>query len=1731
MAQTLPGVTILLGTSAADASANTRGTDNAHPYVAWQLPAGFTQRRFNVRVASAEPGGWAYTTSGIQTTSDRQFQFPFGVGLNNNFAGLCTVSVALSQVSSGEMEWVSEPAYFVYDPILERLYNSGQVTVTWHAGTNPDALPSPGGRLFHLQIARDPLFANLVYEIDDLSQFQGATVVHPVPVEDFVPGLDRTYFYRVRQSDSLDFGAWSRVHCFSNYLDVPPTVTILDVTDLNTDDGDHLITLYIEDPDSDQVFVSLSYEVPTDEDRQPLSFTDSPLVVPTGTRYLLWRTRRSFPDDDVVNDVVLYATAYNRQFGGPEAFYGPITLDNTQVPDPGGGFGANALSYPIVAHLARRPSSDLVQVQPADGVLGVRQFQWQEAEYPVYAGPYLWPQAAMIAPLESRNDADDAGGGGFRGWNSVIKGCWDANTRSALLAGYTTVSFPSGGGQLNPHATANRWLFTSPIDYHGQTDAWPRPFNSREMTRVSMLSGYLDFNGNVVHYPDGYDWDARPDWHAGREVYVTGDAWVQLAHLGRSEYPVCSICAGRHWVPVADGHGYTRTACSNPDCLDGFDHGQPPEMAHGRARMSAYLRPVWYRLSHLGLDWLLDGEDLSGLPVYLPPPPQQTSGETAWAVAGYLGVFPDATDAAQGYPTDGQITLPTAYDDGPGKPVSGEHGPLRDSFFWGVDPDSHPGHANRPQPPQAWNVLVGGQIGRIYQAYPLSFRFLQAWWDAYNTVHFRATGSQTSMYHLQVARYTEGGTLGAWSDVLGDNMVYDAAARRYLVPPLTFYAYWNTSSRALFPAGGRYKLRVRQYDVLSHSFSDWAYSGDFQILADTPNPVSVTSLDYEPWSKRVTIAFRLDDTQAERYTLTRYWYSSDDGITWRSISAGDISGQTSYLSSTPGSNTHTLYWDTVNYALAAGDQYRVKIECLPVGWAERLTLPFFKWYAPTNPVTDPAEAKVQAILGRTDSFAWDADSDRWVKLGEPVYTPGQLRLLELERERVRNHSDDPLYPSGYYGLVDDQGQVIDASGYALWLDQTYAGDQTHGQSLARVNFAIDDLVNHDLPEAHAAIFAGEVACRKDLIDQGYYAEQHFQVDASGHVSETVITHPLVNQYNNVSPSGIDVTRYWRFRVQAVPEGPNGIYDDDGYLDPQDRTPLEAVYYRLELDPALSFASQARRRPLRTVLYNRDGQRLTVSRHQVPDFTARQNPAVDDPRDQAGPWDGEPSDEDLDQFSGTSGRSQRDTVTLGGSVKLPPDQLPGAQDADLLPDGQDQWGGTHYWWRVCAYNAIVGPVSARPRPLITGIQPYASQDIAVISYEAQAHPMVQTMSLTAYQVSTATTTPVWTDYTAIDHVSDRRAPDDTDTGTINQYAWVPSGGDRRRPAILYDPVKCQYVLFAAKQHFSHRWRPVQSRGMALPTVCEYEACWDSRAETAIYGPALALVDETLHLYLTAQSAGLPYLMRSTSTDADSFSDPQSLTGLGAGAYPSVVYLAGVYHLWYEKSDAGTVKIFYATSTDGLAFTPQNGGAAVYSASGGVGSPSVIRLNGAWVMYFSDLDSGVIASVVSDDGISWSSRQTEIVPRTILDDGVPVTGTPCYPCAYLDRYRGNEELFLLFNFLLPNGEGRIYRARLEDRTWSDGADGQIFGAAGHLTEVPASWEGTERACSVKMAVNGIAPDSDLKIRLLFEDYDPVEYEFHRRSEWVTAQNAESYGSYLDPVPWWYEQQLAQIPYMDF
>ena len=167
-------------------------------------------------------------------------------------------------------------------------------------------------------------------------------------------------------------------------------------------------------------------------------------------------------------------------------------------------------------------------------------------------------------------------------------------------------------------------------------------------------------------------------------------------------------------------------------------------------------------------------------------------------------------------------------------------------------------------------------------------------------------------------------------------------------------------------------------------------------------------------------------------------------------------------------------------------------------------------------------------------------------------------------------------------------------------------------------------------------------------------------------------------------------------------------------------------------------------------------------------------------------------------------------------------------------------------------------------------------------------------------------------------------------------------------------------------------------------------WDS---SVVFSPDVIWNGTGFLMYYVGDGSGFRQIGVAFSTDGihwtKSAHNPVIVHGPGVYdarfvRWPSVIYDNGVYKMWYTgETDVNATTPFlntveYATSTDGVHWTkyPGNPVFSGYTDSSGYTSamgPSVLKVNGTYLMAFGDFGNSIIGLATSTDGIHWSFSQ--------------------------------------------------------------------------------------------------------------------------------------------------------------
>lgn len=1667
------------------------------PMFRWTLPAGIVQRRFNIRISSIESGGLFIL--GEQVSSETLFQYPVGNPMTSMFLGLCEVEVAISSSSQAgaQFEYSSGIRYFVYDSVAESLYNRDRAILRWTNSTDNDA----GQALsYHLMVnEEDPTFLEPSRVIFDgmVQQSQsGSITTTDVPV---VTG--RSYFWKVRAYDGLDYSAFSLTNGFNNTSNIPPEISIDTVFVTGNDYGDVHIDFTINDYDfANVLFAKFEYTGGNAGSvRTIMSLLNPAMALNNGSHRVTWRSGRN---EKLVSasDYVIYAVPYDNVGSGQEAYHGPFSMDNERIGADPGGLGSPEIDFIVSGRMAKIEFHDVVPA-PASAItawLSSARHGYEDTDMPrVELNLSSWRGYSM-GRISS----------GFGYDNGTEERLYMAHGIAGGAYTRTTMNLDAG----DP-------LFTSGTSFFG-SDGWHIGIDERAFSRIGARFGYVRFISN--HFSDreqcqdcgGKGWRIQDLASNGDGTYSRTECpSCGGSRFGNVKTPMYEYCVSEYmpmedWFSPMDITHLSAMGAEVPDMLRGYQ----------------FIYGSWARHETI---WPKPKPQYENFPTTVLQRDATSLDNPRYGVKGVYAFMEGEVAMAKKYTHD--------YDPGPDrtKPVRGmihprvvtvrdEKGPLSlhigavasdyltgfgpsdgDVFAWRKDP-THRGERG------VWKIE--GEVGGTSRLEPLGIIYLQSGWDSYNTIHWQSTMSSVTRIHLQVAKFFSDDSHTDYADVISENSEYVPSARVHLVAPSMWHAYWDTAKRQMLEDGYDYRLRIRQYDISTNTSSKWIYSSKFNINMHSTNPPNIISTEYEPWSKRLYVTFRIDDSQYDTYDVTKMWYSTDGNV-FHVISNGDIGGQKHRLSSKADVNTHVVSWSTATYNLSPGDKYRIRMEVVPTRLKDGISSPALTFSKEFNPSAKVAELKIRDLCGQFQSYVYDMEAGSFEKVDPPIFMPGQIDRLKKEIETMEMTPP----PSGKYAFYSG-GTLVNPSGYQEWLGTELVPGITRDAILYNKAIELDGLINTELPYWQNRLHDAEMFVRKNLIDQGYYC--------NGFV-------------DNNPANGI-----FRFRVENMGFGESVTNPDGSYKIAYDSE--YEVYSRVQMDFFSSFDSQEGR-PLRDFILDKHGERIsggdpTRTEVELPDGTndLTRSPYVfrwdgvgDEPEK---PWNtGTKAGEPLYNTGETRPSQEKKRVFV--NFTIPKTSLPGEWSghyvsnsypsvSDTLPGGIGSFD-VKYRWRVSSYNILSGTAREVPRHAVSGLN-LSPQSNLRISYVMAADEELQTASLSAIYYCKNPSSFSWVEETELSFPTDR--PSGHEANDLeNTVIWTPYGKDRSRPCVCITESH-QYMMWYSKPDSYGDNGILHSRGKNPYSHGEYSISVPERAnmtlleysgDAAAYAPCVAKSSGLWHMWYTAMKAGQNRICHMSSADADSWGQRSDVSGLPSGCYsPCVVEVDGEYHMFYCRYSS-TSAIYHAVSSDGVAFAEINSGFPVVSSLSNLNTPSVIFSGGEYVIFYTkDEGSKSICSRTSPDGISWSSERTEIAGAF-------------NPWAVQDVQHGYPTLRIFYNRIV-SGVPRPFTSWLSPAWTNILSGGSIGSVVSGGTTVMSSRYGAAHQLDIAISSQYIEQglknatlDDTLRIAMVFSN-TASSRTYSRQSEWMDAMDDNDVDAVFEPSEFSYNSEMKYFDY---
>jgi hypothetical protein len=977
-----------------------------------------------------------------------------------------------------------------------------------------------------------------------------------------------------------------------------------------------------------------------------------------------------------------------------------------------------------------------------------------------------------------------------------------------------------------------------------------------------------------------------------------GKAAIRFMDVILSDKKVCSTCSGKGWV-AASG----RAAC--PVCggerfedvyVDGGGE-RLPVLAYGLSRyepLERWLAPLsrgrrsappfggqissrqtlfMYDSKRNSASWEAVG-DASGRTVQEDCPSASGGVNPRFDAAGHMAVKTEtAVEDPHAAPFQGVLGESVGFGDHV-SPAVGEIGHGMTEYVPGYSPSEAPGFCNRVEPTNRWErglYRMGGGVWKSADVQKLGMAYLQPEWDSYNLLHWRGTMGATTSVQLQVCRLLEDGSSTEYVDVILDGASFDMGANAWLATKGAFYDYWDTIGRQGLEPGFDYKMRIRQYDKTSNTFSSWVGSSKFKVGGGAPAAPNVISCEYEPWTGRLVITYSIDDVNGNMYNVMGLWYSV--GGDFLQVSMGDVMGDTDHLDSRTSPSAqggvHKLVWAAKGYISSPTQSCRVAIEIVPSKIVDGMSPPRLSFSADYNPAWKTGDDGVVSLSGKTQYYHYNPDTGETSVLAAPVRYPGGI---DLSMSRIEEFKSYPP-PSGLFAFLDASGNVADGAGYEGWMSAAVIPGVTRRDRLMDMEQELSGMID-GLPAYVDMRLDALSAARERLIDQGFYC----------------------NGFNGNSPEG----GVFDYRVLS---GASGLYD-----------PRCQVYCEFQLDPDPGFAS-ASGEPFRTLLFDKSGSRIhsddtTITSYSVPSGTVES--VVDN---NSYLWAGEVMDTGGDaEAEGEEAQKERIYTTL----TIPMAALPGEASGDLPPFGGSYAG--EYLWRARSYNLVTADDFSSASPEI--LSRAMSGSSLSVYFALWAPKGAGTFNMSKLEFRVSSSGAYLYDEAAVEW------PTDPPSGHEDELdVWTPLSRSRSRPSVVKTS-GMEYFMWYSKT--GSRGEPTLlharamspsragERSLALP-MGRYESLQEKFGISAAHSPCVAKFGSRWGMWFSAVKDGLNAIHVSWSEDASSWGDPVQVSGLPAGYSPWVSVSGSVATMCFARASGGLSVLSFAESLDGEVFS--------------------------------------------------------------------------------------------------------------------------------------------------------------------------------------------------------------------
>ncbi|MCK9279259.1 MAG: hypothetical protein M0P71_01335 [Melioribacteraceae bacterium] len=1635
------------------------------PVFTWTLPENITQKRYNIKIENIDNGDGLFILGEV-SSSDNFFEYPKGNPMTDRFLGLCRCEIAISSNTYGNFEYTSGYFYFVYDDVVEIMYNRDSVTLQWDNSYDPDGQSLS----YHIQVSTNPLFnqEDIIVDEDVNGNSSSQKTSKIINIQN-----EMTYYWRVKSFDGMDYSIYSKVNGFINSANSPPVLIINSVYVTNNQYKDVIINFTITDIDDEEFQINCYYIGGNAFSKSRMSLLNPIVIMNMGEHSITWRSSR---DEKLVEGEYLITLEVIDNSGFTDSKdFGYFHMDNSTSGEDSGGIGAIDISFPSFLNIGKKIENSI-----------------------------SIPQIPLKLNLRDEKNLMNEKCFALKGDFSTFSSFYNGN----LENGFSSYSYWDSYGLKNIFYPQGVKFGSNKTDISG-TDLDTMDDN------LVITTHYVLENGR---YPK----------LTNREINMDNNrryGFVRFIKHIISDKNLCLLCGGKGWninELYNDGNNFHRTPCSlckgtrfsdifkdlighksykyiisdykiledffAPNDVDSNNFFRL-DISSFESRKKFFYGPYCKSIEYRGSDSFLQKD-------------AETIVNDKYNIKGIYPFFGGSISFGKKIIGDSEITFPIKMKPFPEyildkyhiSPVIEDTAPEKSNYVPGYGSWENDFFSDRDQPTNRWERgmwVIKTNIGKKEILEPLKIIYLQNGWDSYNTIHWQSTMSRTTRIHLQICKFFEDGSHTEYVDVMSEMSEYNISIDGYLVQPNSWHTFWDSTKQEILDSGYDYRLRIRQFDIVSKTSSQWIYSVKFYISKGIPNPANIISTEYDKWTKQLKINYRIDSSNNDYYELLKMWYSVDGNV-FHEIYEDAIYGIKKELSSNRENdeNLHSIIWDTSSYDLIAGNDYRVKMEVIPSKFVDGLTYPVLSWSKENNPERSISDLRITELNGSVQTIIIDEEGNI-EKLENPIVNIGEIQEIEQEIDYLKS-SPLPL-PSGLYSCYEDN-ILISPSGYQIWMNTVLGNGMTKGDLLLSMSDDLNNKRDVELPYHIEKIKETEKAVRRGLIDQGFYC----------------------NGYNNNNVED------GRFMFMVI----SNASDSDSFINGEFSIIYKEryeVYNRVQIDFFNTFDSQ-NGKPLRDFMYDSFGNKIQGSNEYSSSFTTSDG-SFSDIQVNNNRWDSVDASGEISNMNVAQGVDS----SIGSSSRrvfsqfiIQKEDLPGEwinhkidntySVTDIIPDGIESFSYS-YKWRVASYNIVKSAPLEKPNAIIDSITKDSNN--LKISFKVFGDIGIQNVSV--FSIECASENIGEWEEDSVSFPTD--VPDGIENSSGNNMSWVPYGEERIRPAVIIE--ENNYYMWYTKSNFYKENSIVHARGKDSLTFGEYDVSIPHGDNSlygmgfyAVYSPSVAKIGDIWHLWYTGyKNEEGNAIYHSISSNAWEWSNPEKILGVNNGSYnPSVIYNNNEFIIYYCALYNGTSSIRRAVSVDGVNFTNDS----LYEhRENDLNTPCVFLKNNNEIVFCTEISSTSKIICLND---SYSDIENAENPY-ILNDII----------------NGKEVIRIYYNKKVDN-IWKIKTSVWNDINWNNIiSSGLDYVVTGDLENISSSVYGSPLH-EININLNDgrvyewFRNKTDFSIddiRILLIN-DLSEREYLIQSEWLSSSNKEATNSEMNPILLKYDPIVKEIDY---